>query len=98
MLKQVETGRTDLITAVLQLIGDKLPPEQAATVHSFARQYYSQVDPEDLAERAIADLYGAVLSHWHFARAFVPGTPKVRVYNPRLEEHGWQSTRAGSGV
>ncbi len=92
MLKQVETGRTDLITAVLQLIGDKLPPEQAATVHSFARQYYSQVDPEDLAERAIADLYGAVLSHWHFARAFVPGTPKVRVYNPRLEEHGWQST------
>ena len=21
-----------------------------------------------------------------------PGTPKVRVYNPRFEEHGWQST------
>ena len=22
----------------------------------------------------------------------LPGTPKVRVYNPRFEEHGWQST------
>src|SRR4029434_5148912 len=30
--------------------------------------------------------------HWHFARVFAGGAPKLRVYNPRLEEHGWQST------
>jgi glutamate dehydrogenase len=92
MLKHVETGRSDVISAVLQLIADRLPAEQAATVQTFARQYYAQVDPEDLAERSIPDLYGAVLSHWQFARRFAPGTPNVRVYNPRLEEHGWQST------
>ena len=22
----------------------------------------------------------------------LPATPKVRIYNPRLEQHGWQST------
>jgi glutamate dehydrogenase len=26
-----------------------------------------------------------------FARAFASGTPKLRVYNPRTEEHGWSS-------
>ncbi|HEV7913169.1 MAG TPA: NAD-glutamate dehydrogenase [Albitalea sp.] len=56
------------------------------------QQYYAQVAPDDLAERPTADLYGAALSHWHFARQFAAGAPKLRVYNPRLEEHGWQST------
>ncbi len=38
------------------------------------------------------DLYGAALGLWRFARARSAGEPRVRVYNPTLEEHGWQST------
>ena len=56
------------------------------------QQNAPQVDPEDLAERAPADLYGAALSHWNFARKREPGHPRVRVFNPSIEEHGWQST------
>ncbi len=55
-------------------------------------RYFAQVDPEDLAERRPADLYGAALSHWNFARKREPGKPRLRVFNPTLEEHGWQST------
>ena len=82
----------ELIVELVAMIHAKLPPEQASEAAEFARQYYGQVAPEDLAERPLADLYGAALSHWHFARNFVGGAPKLRVYNPRLEEHGWQST------
>src|SRR5574338_391448 len=39
-----------------------------------------------------ADLYGVVLSHFNFVRRFQGGHARLRVYNPRLEEHGWQST------
>ena len=39
-----------------------------------------------------ADLYGAALSHWNFARKREPGYARVRVFNPTIEEHGWQST------
>src|SRR5262249_51851004 len=46
----------------------------------------------DLMERQPADLYGAALSHWNFARKREPGHAKVRVFNPSIEEHGWQST------
>src|SRR5204863_364439 len=40
----------------------------------------------------LADLYGAALSHWNFARKRDPGSVRIRVFNPTLEEHGWQST------
>ena len=31
------------------------------------------------------------MAHFAFARQFASGTPKLRVYNPRSEEHGWSS-------
>ena len=77
--------------AVLEQIENRLPVEQAALVAPFARRWFSQVDVEDLADRSVDDLYGAVLSHWHFSRKHRGGT-RVRVYNPKLEEHGWEST------
>ena len=81
-----------LIGQLVEWVLARLPHEQAAEAAEFTRQYYGQAAPEDLAERAPADLYGAVLSHWQFARSFAGGAPKLRVYNPRLDEHGWQST------
>src|SRR5262249_37651238 len=43
-------------------------------------------------EREPADLYGAAVSHWNFARQRQPGSARVRVFNPSVQEHGWQST------
>ena len=80
------------IAQLTELIRARLPADQAEGAAEFARQYYGQVATEDLAEVPLADLYGAALSHWHFARTFEGGAPKLRVFNPRLDEHGWQST------
>ncbi|NMG75371.1 NAD-glutamate dehydrogenase [Aromatoleum diolicum] len=77
--------------AVLEQIETRLPADQVALVAPFARRWFGQVAPEDLADRSVEDLYGAVLSHWHFSRKHRGGT-RVRVYNPKLEEHGWEST------
>jgi glutamate dehydrogenase len=90
--KPYDGGSSALIDQLVERVRSKLPPEQAAEAAEFTRQYYSEVAPEDLAERTLADIYGAVLSHWNFARSFTGGAPKLRAYNPRLEEHGWQST------
>lgn len=89
----VESGRRDeRLEEVVQLIRAKVPAEAADELAAFARQYFGQVDPEDLAERQVADLYGAALSHWSFARKREPGRAKLRVFNPTIAEHGWQST------
>src|SRR5207302_3716132 len=57
----------------------------------FAQLYYAEVDPEELAAREPGDLQGGAAAQLAFARRF-PGGTKVRAYNPRREQHGWQST------
>jgi glutamate dehydrogenase len=84
--------RTSRIDDVAKLVASRIPPEQRATLQAFVARYYGQVDPEDIDERQPADLYGAALSHWNFARRRGPGVARVRVFNPSIEEHGWQST------
>ena len=48
--------------------------------------------PDDLAERDPLDLYGAALAQLRSAELRQPGEVKLRVYNPKLEQNGWQST------
>jgi glutamate dehydrogenase len=83
------TGRLD---DVLKLVRTKIAAAQRESVEEFAIRYFQDVEPEDLAERQAGDLYGAALSHWNFARKRDPGHARVRVFNPTVEEHGWQST------
>ena len=89
---QSEADSRALIAQLVERVAAKLPPEQAGEAAEFTRQYYAQVAPDDLAERTLADLYGAAVSHWHFARSYAGGAAKLRVYNPHQGEHGWQST------
>src|SRR6266550_7603596 len=84
--------RVQGLDEVLRLVRAKVAPDMRSLLERFVRRYFSQVEAEDLAERQPADLYGAALSHWNFARKRDPGSARIRVFNPTLEEHGWQST------
>ncbi|MGH9844076.1 MAG: NAD-glutamate dehydrogenase, partial [Blastocatellia bacterium] len=84
--------KAERIEEVLALIRAKTPAEQHDTLERFVNHYFEQVAPEDVVERRADDLYGAALSHWNFGRKREPGKPKLRVFNPTIEEHGWQST------
>ena len=78
------------VDAVVEQIGARLPAEQARAISAFAARFFAQVDPEDLESLSVSDLYGAVLSQWHFIARRTAGSV-VRVFNPRLDEHGWES-------
>ncbi|AMR77587.1 NAD-glutamate dehydrogenase [Cupriavidus nantongensis] len=69
----------------------RLPAAMFSVVEPFLLHYYDQADAEDLLRREVADLYGAVMAHWQTAQKFTPGSARIRVYNPNLEEHGWHS-------
>ncbi|MFA7267906.1 MAG: NAD-glutamate dehydrogenase [Sterolibacterium sp.] len=91
MTSENEQAKAELLATLSEWIGERLQVEEAADAQAFARRYYAQVAAEDL-ERSVQDLYGAALSHWRFARRFVAGPAMLRIYNPRPEEHGWQSS------
>ena len=80
-----------LLEQVLRLADQRLAAAAAKEARAFISHYYDNVDPEDMADRAPEDLYGAAMAHLSFARSFASGQPKLRVYNPRSEEHGWSS-------
>ncbi|MEP7097807.1 MAG: hypothetical protein ABI748_09115, partial [Dokdonella sp.] len=88
-LKDASTSRQE---EVAKLVRTKVAAGEGGAVEAFVERYLAQVDPEELADRKPADLYGAALSHWNFARTRNAGGAKVRVFNPTIEEHGWQST------
>ena len=78
-----------LLEQVLRLADTRLAGPAAREARDFITLYYDQVDPEDLANRNPEDLYGAAMAQLALARRFSSGTPKMRVYNPRPDEHGW---------
>ncbi|QJR15392.1 NAD-glutamate dehydrogenase [Usitatibacter palustris] len=80
-----------ILEKVLRLADQRLSGAAAQEARTFIAHYFDQADVEDLASRTVEDLYGAALAHLGFARRFASGMPKLRVYNPRLEEHGWTS-------
>ncbi len=92
MPRSEEKQKAGLIESLIEYARARLAQDQRAQVEPLLRAYYGEVDPGDLAERGVPDLYGAALAHLKFARRFSPGAPKVRVYNPVFAEHGWQST------
>jgi len=70
----------------------RLPGPRARQVIEFARHYFVTAAAEDMAHWRLDDLYGATLSSWEFLQEYSLSQPKVRVYNPEFEEHGWQSS------
>ncbi len=87
-----EEARAGLLDAAAAIARDNLPRENARVFERFLLGYYSGVPYEDLAGRSPEDVYGAALAHWDLARTRAPGRPEVRVYTPRLEQHGWRSS------
>jgi glutamate dehydrogenase len=91
MTLKTEEIEAALIDDVCSRVREKLRDDEAQHVEEFVRQYYRRVPPEDLVGRSELDVYGAALAHWNFMCRRAPGEPKVRVYNPQFEQHGWQS-------
>ena len=92
MAPRGEEQKQEIIERLVALVRERLPAEEAPVVERFLRRYYRDVAPFDLEERDPADLYGAALALFRFGQQRKPGAPRIRAYNPRVEQHGWQST------
>ncbi len=90
MSSRSEAATEALIARVVGVIDARMGPQKGVCAE-FARRYLARVDPGELAGRGTQDLYGAVVSHWHLGTVRPSGRPVVAVYNPDVDQHGWQS-------
>ena len=91
MASGVHDAESALIESVCERVRERVAPEEVAEAEAFVRSYYRRAPAADLNGREPVDLYGAALAHWTFGRDREAGEPRVRVYNPTFEQHGWQS-------
>lgn len=90
MAALTEVQREERIAAVVARAEARAAPADVP-LDTFSREYFRQVDVDDLDERTPEDLLGALLSHWQFASQRPPGAPKVRVFSPSPGADGWGS-------
>ncbi|MEO6624045.1 MAG: NAD-glutamate dehydrogenase, partial [Burkholderiaceae bacterium] len=65
---------------------------RADAMVGFVIAYYENADPEEIALRGPADLFALANAHWRLLETTTPASlPRVRVFNPSLEEDGFSS-------
>lgn len=85
-------GNDNALVHLAEFIRAKSDDDNTRMLAEFAQYYFKALALEDIEAIQIDDLYGAVLTHWNLALNFVPGFEKINIYNPTLEQHGWQSS------
>lgn len=89
---QASEGHKQFLGLLEDQLTQKFSEKQAKDISTFAGLYYASASLEELTERRSDDLYGATVSAWNFVQKHDNTEPKIRVYNPDFEQHGWQST------
>lgn len=89
------TGRANLKAKILKGLTDQIASRnnkaQADDLIHFTQSYYRLSPVEELEERSVDNLYGATLSCWSWLQSWKGKAGYLRVFNPDLETHGWQS-------
>ncbi len=81
-----------LLEQVFSLIHSKVNPEQASLVQQFGQILLKNMSFDDLQGRSDSDLYGAILSLWQQLQDKHSGKSIIKVFNPEIAKHGWQSS------
>ena len=91
MSQRTATLKEELLEKVATLIAKRMTGAKAKAAQEFVDHYYANVPPSDMAQHDPEDLYGAAISMWTWGQSRTADAPKIRVYNPRYDQHGWHS-------
>jgi glutamate dehydrogenase len=69
-------------------------PDEKDAITKFSDQFFGIVPLEELLARHDTDLLGCTLSFWRFFQSYDGQGEKLRVFNPDIQQHGWQSTHS----
>lgn len=87
----VDRSRPETLDDLISLVRERWSADDAPRLEKLLDVYLQRVGAEDLEEKAIKDLYGSVISHWNLGWKLQAGASQIRVYNPSVEQDGWES-------
>ena len=60
-------------------------------LHQLAKSFFSRFPAADLRGRSVENVYGLLYGLLRFMNKWPERTPKVRLFNPEIQTHGWES-------
>lgn len=67
----------------------RLKPHELEQLLQLARRYFNHYPLEELRGRPMGDVFGCLYEAWAWIQSFTGKTPKIRVFNPSLEQDAW---------
>ena len=84
------TTDTDRQATLLTTLKQRAKSIKAHDLAPFVSAYFRAGATDELLQRRADDLFSQACNHWRLATQY-RDTPLVRVYNPRMDEDGWES-------
>ena len=92
-MKLVDTrSKTHFLQSIKSAVKEKLSSTEAKYLLSFADEFFLSAFVDEFEGRQVSDVLGLLVSAWKFIQHYDGKTAKVKVFDPNLEEHGWQSS------
>ena len=98
MARQSRTPTEEHIDKVIAHLRHRQPKTQAGQLERFVRLVYARASAQDLLETAVEDLYGAAAGLWRFCEIRKPGSLRLRVFTPDMENDGWTVERTSAMI
>lgn len=83
----------ELVEQILQQVDRRVEGAERQQLVPFVQAFYSACATDELQHRDPQDVYATTYALWRFVQQFDATSPKISLFNPDFEQHGWQSQR-----
>ncbi|MEE4278380.1 MAG: NAD-glutamate dehydrogenase [Halieaceae bacterium] len=87
-----ETLKKTLLAEIAALVDRRASEEHRADLHALADSFFTRFSSEDMRSRSAENLYGMLYGLLRFMQERTDSDVKVRIFNPQVSRHGWEST------
>ncbi|QSX77437.1 NAD-glutamate dehydrogenase [Lysobacter solisilvae] len=84
-------GQPVSLEPILAAVRKRLPKARHAEGEAFVKAFYRRMGEDELPQHSADGWAALAVDFLDFARARKPGTALVRLFNPTLASHGWES-------
>ncbi|HUH38838.1 MAG TPA: NAD-glutamate dehydrogenase, partial [Spongiibacteraceae bacterium] len=86
-----DDSKRRLLRTLQDTVAERLAGDEVEPVQLLAEQLLEAFPAAELRARGLPDLFGWLVGTWRFLQNFNAWQPKVRVFNPDYQRHGWHS-------
>lgn len=86
-----DTTKEKLLAGLAERIEARGGAGHGDALHELSGVFFSRFPAQDLRGRSVENLYGLLYGLLRFMNVWPERTPKVRIFNPEIKSHGWES-------